>query len=66
MQIPQVHASGPFVLDGVGNGVGSSTICGTYCRAESLTTAHGHDLIILIVECGFTQLSFYNINNHGQ
>jgi len=54
MQIPQVHASGPFVLDGVGNGVGSSTICGTYCRAESLTTAHGHDLIILIVECGFT------------
>ncbi len=46
IQFPQAHASGPLALDGVG----TSTICGTYCRAESLTTAHGHDVIILIVE----------------
>jgi len=50
IQFPQAHASGPLALDGVG----TSTICGTYCRTESLTTAHGHDVIILIVECGFT------------
>jgi hypothetical protein len=36
------------------DGVGSITTCGIYCRAESLTTEHGHDVIILMVECGFT------------
>ena len=46
--------TGPCVGSVALDGVGSSIICGTYCRAESLTTARGHDVIILIVECGFT------------
>jgi hypothetical protein len=49
-----IHATPPPALDGVG----SSSTCGmvvTYnqvCATQSLTTARGHDLIILVAECG--------------
>jgi hypothetical protein len=48
---PQVHATTPLVSDGVG----VNTICVVgNCNAQLLTTTRGHDVIILVVECGFT------------
>jgi hypothetical protein len=51
--LPRANASGNHVLDGVG----TNTTCGVNCRAESLTTERGHDVVILIAECGFTSCS---------
>jgi hypothetical protein len=48
---PQVHATTPLLSDGIG----VNTICvAGNCNAQLLTTNRGHDIIILVAECGFT------------
>lgn len=48
------YAAPPISLDGVGTG---STCQAAHCAARSLTTSHGHDVIVLVAECGFLQCS---------
>ena len=46
------YAAPPISLDGVGS---ASTCQAAHCAARSLTTSHGHDVIVLVAECGFLQ-----------
>src|SRR5207245_9806200 len=37
------------------DGVGRNTTCEGNCNAQAITTARGHDVRLLIVECGFNR-----------
>ena len=46
------YAAPSISLDGVAT---PSTCQAAHCAARSLTTSHGHDVIVLVAECGFLQ-----------
>ena len=46
------YAAPPTSLDGVGT---ATTCQATHCAARTLSTSHGHDVIVLVAECGFLQ-----------
>ena len=47
-----VYAAPPTSLDGVG---AAATCQVAHCAARTLSTSHGHDVIVLVAECGFLQ-----------